>query len=172
MRCLRLLRHRVAVVQFVPVHLPAGDDIADFVHNADAGDGSVGGMAGKTGQQAGVAEGGNQAIGRTKGGPNTKLHLAVDAHEMPVNLRVTAGTAADCTQAAALRDGIPFDATSAEYLLADRGCDTDKLLAAARERRMMPVIPPQRNQKVAQEYDAALYQARHLAANSFGKLQE
>ena len=37
---------------------------------------------------------------------------------------------------------------------------------------MTLVIPPQRNRKVAREYDAALYQARHLVANSFGKLKE
>ena len=37
---------------------------------------------------------------------------------------------------------------------------------------MTPVIPPQRNRKVARAYDAVLYQARHLAANSFGKLKE
>ena len=37
---------------------------------------------------------------------------------------------------------------------------------------MTPVIPPQRNRKVTREYDAALYQARHLVANSFGKLKE
>ena len=87
---------------------------------------------------------------------------------MPVNLRVTAGTVADCTQAAALIDGI-----AAEHLLADRGYDTDKVLAvAAREREMMPVTPPKWNRKVAREYDEALYQARHLAANSFRKLKE
>ena len=86
---------------------------------------------------------------------------------MPVNLLITAGTVADCTQAAALIDGI-----AAEHLLADRGYDTNKVLAAARSRGMTPVIPPKRNRKVAREYDAALYQARHLVANSFGKLQE
>ena len=86
---------------------------------------------------------------------------------MPVNLRVTAGTVADCTQAAALIDGI-----AAEHLPADRGYDTNRVLAAARERGMTPVIPPKRNRKVAREYDAALYQARHLVANSFGKLKE
>ena len=91
---------------------------------------------------------------------------------MPVNLRVTAGTVVDCTQAAALIDGIPFDAASAEYLLADRGYDTNRVLAAARERGIKPVIPPKRNRKVAREYDAALYQARHLVENSFGKLKE
>ena len=87
-------------------------------------------------------------------------------------MRVTAGTVADCTQAEALIDGIPFDAASAEYLLADRGYDANRVLAAARERGITPVIPPQRNRKVAREYDAALYQARHLVANSFGKLKE
>ena len=34
------------------------------------------------------------------------------------------------------------------------------------------MIPSKRNRKVAREYDAALYQARHLVADSFGKLQE
>ena len=54
---------------------------------------------------------------------------------MPVKLRVTSGTVADCTQAAALIDGIPLDAASAEYLLTNRGYDTNRALAAARERR-------------------------------------
>ena len=43
------------------------------------------------------ARGGNQAMGRTKGGLNTKIHLAVDAHGMPVRFFVTSGTIADCT---------------------------------------------------------------------------
>ena len=54
------------------------------------------------------------------------MHLVVDAHGIPANLRVTAGMVADCTQAAALLDDIPLDAASAEYLLADQGYDTDK----------------------------------------------
>ena len=52
--------------------------------------------------------------------------MAIDAHGMPANLRVTAGSVADCTQAAVLLDGIPLDAAAAEYLPADRGYDTDK----------------------------------------------
>ena len=82
-------------------------------------------------------------------------------------MRVTAGTVADCTQAEALIDGIPLDVASAEYLLADRGYDTNRVLAVARERGITPVIPPKRNRKVAREYDAALYQARHLVENAF-----
>ena len=112
------------------------------------------------------AVGGNQAVGADKRGLNTKLHLAVAAHWMPVRMAVTAGAMADCTQAEALIDGI-----EAEYLLADRGYDTDKALAAARERGMAPVIPPKRSWKFPQEYDAVLYQARYLVENCFGKLK-
>ena len=41
-----------------------------------------------------------------KGGLNSKLHLAVDSHGMPVRLAVTAGTVADCSQALPLIEGI------------------------------------------------------------------
>ena len=113
------------------------------------------------------AVGGNQAVGRTKSGLTTKLHLAVDAHGMPIRMLVTAGTVTDCTRAEALLDGI-----AAERLLSDRGYDTNAALAAARERGMVPVIPPKRNRKVEREYDRALYQVRHLVENGFGKLKE
>ena len=85
---------------------------------------------------------------------------------MPVKLLITAGTVVDCTQAAALIDGI-----AAAHLLAERGYDTNKALAAARERGMTPVvIPPKRNRKVAREYDAALY-ARHLVEHGFERFK-
>ena len=73
------------------------------------------------------AVGGNQAVGRTKRDLNTRLHLVVAAHGMPVRMAVTAGTVADCTQAEALIEGI-----EAEYLLADLGYDTNRVLAGAR----------------------------------------
>ena len=86
---------------------------------------------------------------------------------MPVRMAVTAGTVADCTQAEALIDGI-----EAEYLLADRGYDTNGVLAAARAGGMTPVIPPKGSRKSPQEYDGVLYQARHLAENGFCQLKE
>ena len=86
---------------------------------------------------------------------------------MPVRMSVTAGIVADCTQAESLIEGI-----ETEYLLAAREYDTDGVLAAARARGMTPVIPPKRNRKSPREYDAALYQARHLVENCFGKMKE
>ena len=88
---------------------------------------------------------------------------------MPVSVAVTAEIVADCAPAEALIDRI-----DAEYLLADLWYDTNGVLAAARARArgMAPVIPPKRNRKSPQEYDAALYQARHLVENCFGKMKE
>ena len=60
-------------------------------------------------------------------GLTTKLHLAADAHGVPVRMLATAGMVADCTRAEALIDGI-----AAEHLLAGLGYDTNGVLAAAR----------------------------------------
>ena len=45
-------------------------------------------------------------ICQDKRGLNTKIHLAVDAHGMPVRILITEGTTADCKQAEALIDNI------------------------------------------------------------------
>ena len=72
--------------------------------------------------------------GPYKRGLNTKIHLAVDAHGMPVRMLITEGTRADCSQAEHLIEGI-----DAEYLLADKGYDSDKIIEKAKEGGMTPV---------------------------------
>ncbi len=102
-----------------------------------------------------------------KRGLNTKLHLAVDAHGMPVRAFVTQGTTADCTQAGRLIEGI-----TAEALLADKGYDTDAILEQALKQGMQPVIPPKRNRVIQREYDTELYKLRHLVENAFLHLKQ
>ena len=68
---------------------------------------------------------------------NSKLHLAVDAHGMSVRLGLTQGTVADCSQAHWLIAALP-----AQYLLADRGYDSNAIIAEAVAQGMEPVIPP------------------------------
>jgi hypothetical protein len=45
----------------------------------------------------------------------------VDAHGMPIRIFITDGTTADCTQAS--KQGI-----NAEFLLADKGYDSDEII--------------------------------------------
>ncbi|EIC30817.1 transposase [Methylomicrobium album BG8] len=108
------------------------------------------------------AKGGNQDMAITKGGLNSKIHLAVDAHGMPVRILITAGTTADCSQASTLIEGV-----DAQHLLADKGYDSDAIVAQAEANQMTVVIPPRRNRKEPRDYDRDLYKLRHLVENAF-----
>ncbi len=81
---------------------------------------------------------------------------------MPVRILITAGATADCTQASKLIEGL-----AAEHLLADRGYDTDAILAQARQQGMKPEIPPKKNRKIQRKIDRYLYKLRHLVENAF-----
>ena len=95
----------------------------------------------------GGSEGWQSGYDQDKRGLNTKIHLAVDANGMPVRILVTEGTRADCKEAVHLIEGI-----SAEILLADRGYDTNDILAYAVSAGMEPVIPPKKNRKEQRDY--------------------
>lgn len=86
---------------------------------------------------------------------------------MPVRFLITAGTVADCSQACALIEGI-----SADFLLGDRGYDSDQIVEQALKAGMSVVIPPRRNRKEQRDYDRYLYKLRHLVENAFLLLKQ
>ena len=112
------------------------------------------------------ARGGNQSIARAKRGLNSKLHLAVDSHGMPVRLAVTEGTVADCSQALALIEGI-----EAECLLADKAYDTNEIIATVQELGMDPVIPPKSNRREKRDYDLGVVQVAALGGERVPGIQ-
>jgi len=61
-----------------------------------------------------------EAVGISRGGLSTKIHVAVDALGNPVRLLITGGQASEFGQANALIAGL-----AAEYVLADEGYDSD-----------------------------------------------
>jgi transposase len=85
---------------------------------------------------------------------------------MPIRVVITKGTTADCKLAIDLIDGI-----SAEFLLADRGYDTDEIIKTTADANIVAVIPPKKNRKKQREYDKYLYKLRHLVENAFLKLK-
>jgi transposase len=64
-----------------------------------------------------------QALGRSRGGFSTKIHIAVDALGNPLRLLLTAGQRHDSPQASALIGGYEPQA-----LIADKGYDSDPLI--------------------------------------------
>ena len=79
---------------------------------------------------------------------------------------VTAGTVADCSQACKLVEGI-----TAEYLLADKGYDSDALVGVINKNGIQPVIPPRKSRKILMDYDEYIYRLRHLVENAFLELK-
>ena len=115
------------------------------------------------------AVGGNQAMDRSKGGLTTKIHLAGDAHEMPLRALITEGTKADCTMAIPLIEGLD---EKAENLLGDKAYDTNAIAEYAMSRGMEAVIPPKKNRKENRVYDKVIYKARHLVEMAHLRLKE
>ena len=82
-------------------------------------------------------------------------------------MSITPGQAADITQAEPLLDEIDAGA-----VLADKGYDSDRLVAALDARGITPVIPPKANRKEPRKTDFALYRERNLVERFFGKLKQ
>ena len=80
---------------------------------------------------------------------------------MPIRILATEATRADCSLAPELIAGL-----SAEHLIADKGYDSDALVAQAEQQGMRVVIPPRKNRKVLREYD------RHLVENAFQHIKQ
>jgi len=60
-----------------------------------------------------------------------------------------------------------IDGIEAEYLLADRGYDSDEIVDKAENQGMKVVIPPRKNRQSKRKYDKSLYKIRRIVENSF-----
>jgi len=109
----------------------------------------------------------NQAIGRSRGGLTTKIHLAVRGLGCPVRFLLTAGQLGDAPQAAALLDGTP-----AEFVIADTAYDADHIRHAVAQKRAEAVIPNNPSRARKHPLDAHLYAQRHLVECCFSKLKQ
>ena len=65
-----------------------------------------------------------------------------------------------------------IEGIDAEYLLADKGYDTNEIVALAENAGIQPVIPPKKNRKEQRDYDKDLYRLRHLVENAIQRLKE
>ena len=107
-----------------------------------------------------------QAVGRSRGGLTTKIHAAVDSLGNPVRLLLTAGQASEYGQENALIDG--YDA---EFIVADKGYDSNDFVEAIEASGATAVIPPRSNRKAPREYDKDIYKARNLVERFFQKIK-
>ena len=108
----------------------------------------------------------DQALGRSRGGFSTKIHVEVDALGNPLEFLLSAGQVSDVSQAPALLAGV-----SATYAILDKAYDADAVLELIEQQGMIAVIPPKANRTVQREYDRHVYKERHLVECFINKLK-
>lgn len=132
----------------------------------------------------------DEALGRSRGGLTTKLHLACDGAGRPLAIDLTGGNTNDCTQATVLLDAIRVPRRGAgrprtrpEHLLADKGYSTRALRTELRRRRIGHTIPERRDQRANRvrkgcrggrppAFDRELYKRRNVVERCFNQLKQ
>ena len=110
----------------------------------------------------------NKAVGRTKGGLNTKIHAIVDVLGNPVAFLLSPGNDNDSTHAIELMSMIDIAGSN---LLGDKAYGTKEILAHIKEHGATVVIPPRSNAKQPWAVDYYLYKERHLVECFFQKIK-
>ena len=72
---------------------------------------------------AGAAGGGDQGIGKSRGGLTTKIHRSVDSCGFPLHFKITGGAVHDSKTAPVLIDEMPVT----EYVVGDKGYDCEAI---------------------------------------------
>jgi transposase len=108
-----------------------------------------------------------QGLGRSCGGFSSKIHAKIDALGMPLKFIITGGQESDIGQAKNL---IGLD--DCDYILADKGYDSDVLRRELRGRNIISVIPGRKNRVEKVDYDQYIYKERNAIERFFGRLKE
>ena len=93
-----------------------------------------------------------QGIGKSVAGNTTKIHMAVDSYGLPIEFYITGGEVHNSKAAPTLINMLP----RADYIIADRGYDSEVLREQIRDKNAIPVIPRKKNSKLLCSYWACL----------------
>ena len=108
-----------------------------------------------------------QAIGRTKGGLNTKLMAMVDNNGRLIRFTVRPGNVGEAPELPPLLEGL-----DAGELIADKAYDSDSIRLLLASQQIVATIPPKSNRKTQFWYDPVRYRTRHLVENLFADLKQ
>jgi transposase len=107
-----------------------------------------------------------QAMGRTKGGFNTKLAAVVDAVGRAVGLALAPGQQYDPRACAPLAPHL-----AGKWVLADKGFDSAEFRTDLVRTGAMVCIPPLCTRRINYYFSRQLYRHRHTVENFFGRIK-
>jgi len=106
-----------------------------------------------------------QAIGRSRGGRNTKIHALAGRL---IAILLTGGEAHDCPVANRLINRVE----PAECMLGDKAYDSNELRDELDQRGTKPVIPNRSNRKRRFSFSKRLYKLRWRIESAFNRLKD
>lgn len=114
---------------------------------------------------------GKQAIGKSKGGWNTKLHVVSADDKVIVEMHLSGGECHDGPEGR-----ISIATVGENYkgvpLLMDRAYEGDETRALAVACGHEPIVPPKKNRKNPWEYDTIKYKRRNIVERLFRRIKE
>lgn len=110
----------------------------------------------------------NQAVGRSRGGRNTKIHALADAQGRLIAILLTGGQAHDYPVAKRLIRRVK----PPKHMLGDTAYDGDGLRQELDQRGTKPVIPNHPNRKHLLSFNKRLYKLRWRVESAFNRLKD
>ena len=110
----------------------------------------------------------NKAVGRTRGGLNTKLHAIVDGLGNPVEFLLSAGNDHDSIHAVELLEKVNITGSN---ILGDKAYGSKEIRTYIVENGACYTIPPKSNVTTPWPVDWWLYKERHLVECFFQKIK-
>jgi len=132
----------------------------------------------------------DQALGRSRGGLTTKVHLACDGRGLPLAILVTPGNVNDSTAFDAVLDALRVPRTGVgrprrrpDAVIADKAYSSRAIRQTLRRRGIRAVIPERADQKANRvrrgrtggrppAFDRELYKARNVVERCFSRLKQ
>ncbi|MDR2307804.1 MAG: IS5 family transposase [Paucimonas sp.] len=136
------------------------------------------------GKKGGPDEPADHALGRSRGGLTTKIHMLCDANGIPLRFLLSGGQASDISYAQPLLDDVSIPSSQrgrprkrCKWLLADKGYDAEALRRYCDQYRMQPVIPLRSMKRkpkpgLPRLFDRPKYRQRNIIERMFGWLKE
>jgi transposase len=120
------------------------------------------GAPGKTAEES--------ALGRSKGGLTTKIHVATVDEKIAISIVLTPGNSNDCTQFQSVYENIPEENTIQAAAL-DKGYDSNQIRLTLAADGIEAVIPGRSNRVTTIVYDKNKYKKRNCIERFFNRLK-
>lgn len=135
------------------------------------------------GKKEGPEEPVDHALGRSRGGLTTRIHMLCDANGVPLRFLLSPDHAGDISNAQALLDQVRIPGKPGQprkrcrWLPADKGCDAEHLCQYCDRYRLQPVIPlrtmkRKRKPGLPRLLDRPKHRQRNIIERMFGWLKE